>query len=109
MKIVAGQRDEWRRVPCVQMHPDLAGAVRKHVARKLDKNIGPRHLVIRKVDRLETESLAERLEARQVLRVAGRDFPRSCPEIVSLGVDCDDERRLRHGVLGWTRSFRGAK
>jgi len=53
----------------MQVHPDFAGTARHYVARKLDKYIGHRHLVVRKVDGLETESLAKRLETRQVLRV----------------------------------------
>src|SRR5437773_1613660 len=38
-EIVAGQRDERRRVPSVQVHSDLAGAARKHIARKLDEGV----------------------------------------------------------------------
>ena len=70
MEIVTGQRDERRRIPCVQVHPDLAGTARKHIARKLDEGVRHCHLVVRKVDGLETEALAERLETRQVLRVS---------------------------------------
>src|SRR6266511_1383738 len=107
-EVVAGQRLERRRVPRMQMHPDLAGAAGNHIARELDKNVGHRHLIGRKVNRLETEPLAERLETRQVLRVAGGNFPRSPPEIITLGVNRDYERRLRHGVRCATRSGRHA-
>src|SRR5882672_1914690 len=80
-----------------------------HVARELDKNVGHHHLIVRKVNRLETEPLAERLETREVCRVAGGNFPRSprcCPLIVALGVNRDDEGCLRHGVHCATRSGR---
>ncbi len=76
VEIVARQRDERRRIPCVQVHADLAGAARKRVARELDESAGHRHLIVREVDGLETESLAQRLEARQVLRIASGDLPR---------------------------------
>src|SRR5258707_8434073 len=104
VEIVAGQRDERRRIPCVQVHPDLAGAAGEHVAPELDKRLGHRHFIVRKVDGLETESLAQRLEARQVLRVARGDLPGFRPEVVALGVDRDDERRVRHGALWSTRA-----
>ncbi len=97
-QIVVGQRIERRRVPRVQVHADLAGAARDHVARELDENAAHRHLIVREVNRLEAEPLAKRLETRQVLRVAGGDLPRACPEIIALGVDRYEERRLRHGV-----------
>ena len=105
-EIVAGQRSERRRVPGVQVHPDLAGAAGKEIAPKLHKDAGHRHLVVRKVDRLESEALAQRLEPGQVLGVAGGDLARPCPEIVALGVDGDDERRLRHGEQCARRSCR---
>src|SRR5207249_1666943 len=37
MEIIAGERRQRWRVPCMQVHPDLAGTARYYVARKLDK------------------------------------------------------------------------
>src|SRR5438876_2557392 len=93
------------------MHPDLAGAAADHVAREVDENVGHRHFIVRKVDRLETEPLAKRLEARQVLCVARGDLARARPEIVALGVDRDDERgfgRIRVHEPGTAPSTRVA-
>ncbi|MNC85356.1 hypothetical protein D3C83_09490 [compost metagenome] len=104
-EIIVGQRFQRWGIPGVQMHPHFTGVASDHVAREFDESIRQRHFVIGQVNRLEPEPLAQLLKTRQVRGVAGGDLPRFCPEMVSFGVNRDDEGDLRHAALR-TVSFR---
>jgi hypothetical protein len=76
----------------MQMHADLR-SMPDGIAAEIDKTLAGRHLVIRQIGRLETILLAKRLESGQVARILGRHLLGARPDIVALGIDCDEKGR----------------
>jgi len=80
----------------VEVHADLSGPARQHIAPELLKQATLRHLVVREVGRLEPELVAELLKPGDVLCITGRGDPRPSPRVVSFGVNRDHQARRGH-------------
>ena len=93
--VVGGQRGDRRGVPGMQVHADLALAARQYVPPKLDEGGRNRHLVIDEICRLQAEALAKLLKSREVSCITRRDLARTVPNVVSFGINGDDEATQR--------------
>ncbi len=98
-KIVIGQWRHGRRIPRMQMHPDLRCPTTKHVPPEILKRLVSRDLPVHQVRWRETVPLAEALKSRKKSDVAGCQRPRLAPEVVPLHIDCNDKcRPSRPGI-----------
>jgi len=93
--VVARQRRDGRGVPGMQMHADLALSARLYVAAEFDESRRNSHLVIDEICRLQAEALAKLLEPGEIECVARRDLTWPAPDVVSFGINGDDEATQR--------------
>jgi hypothetical protein len=78
------------------MHSDFRCATGDHVCREPPERRRHDHLVVRQPCRTLTVPFTQLLETLEEFGVSRRDRPRPTPDIVSLGIDCDQEEGSLH-------------
>ena len=89
--VIFRNRLQRRSIPWVHVSADFGGAVTHRFASELGENGTLLHVEIGEVGGTEAVFFAQFLETRDELRILGRDGDGRRPEVVTLGVDGNEE------------------